>query len=97
MEHTRASALAAFEIALHRFDAQQRDPGAWEERHLRDALTAIQSGDYNAAAVSVRIAKRAPTADEVSVIGTRQLLTRAEIRDRLDDLRTQRQVAPKRK
>jgi hypothetical protein len=90
MEQTRESALAAFEAGLRRVDTRQRDPGAWEEGNLLGALVAITSGEYAVAVTRIDAAGRAPTAAEVSTIARRVLLTRAEIRDRLDDLLAER-------
>jgi len=87
MFHTRASALVAFEVTLHRLNAQQRDPNAWEEANLLQALAAITAGEYDAAVESIAAAARPPTAAEVSHIQRRDLLTRAKIRDRFDDLK----------
>ena len=84
--HTRASALLALESALDLFDAKPREVSAWEEDCLLESLVAITSGDYDGALAHIGAAQRHPTAAEVSTIRRRELLTRAEIRDRFADL-----------
>jgi hypothetical protein len=88
MKQTKESALAAFEIALNRLEATERDPGAWTEHNLLAALVAITSGHYDIAVARIAGAQRAPTRAEVSSIERRELLTRTEIRDRYEDLRS---------
>jgi len=87
MEQTRERALATFEIALSRLEAAERDPGAWTEHNLLEALVAITSGEYDLAVARIAAAQRPPTPAEVSSIDRCELLTRAEIRDRFEDLR----------
>jgi hypothetical protein len=91
MDLTRARAFAAFEITVARLAARQRDPNAWEEGNLLEALVAITSGDYDAASARIAAAARQPTPAEVSAIVRRRLLTRAEILDRFDDLRAEQE------
>jgi len=49
MEQTRGRALVAFESALVRLATVGRDPSAWEEGNLLEALGAMTSGDYSSA------------------------------------------------
>ena len=86
MEHSRVMVLAAFEAALVRLAVASRHPNAWEEINLLDALIAMTSKDYQLALDRIMASQRPPTAAEVSTIVKRTLLTRAEIRDRFDDL-----------
>jgi hypothetical protein len=89
MEQTRERALAALEIALSRLEEAERDPGAWTEHNLLEALVAITSGEYDLAVAHIAAAQRPPTPAEVSSIRRRELLTWAEIRDRFEDLRSE--------
>jgi len=90
MDHSRERALAALESALGRLEAAEREPGAWTEHNLLEALVAITSGQYDIAVARIAAAQRAPTPAEVSSIERRKLLTRAEIRDRFEDLQPER-------
>ena len=90
MEQTRERALAAFEIALVRLDATSREPGAWIEHNLLEALIAITSEEYDRAVARIAAAQRQPTPANVSAIERRGLLTKAEIRDRFDNLSSAR-------
>lgn len=85
MMQTRASALFAFEAIWALFDAKPREVSAWEEGCLLEALLAITSGDNDGAVARVVDSQRSPTPAEVSSILRRKLLTRAAIRDRLND------------
>jgi hypothetical protein len=89
-EQIREKALAAFEVALRALEASERDPGAWTEHNLLEALVAITSGVYDIGIERIAAAQRPPTPAEVSSIRRRELLTRAEIRDRFEDLRSER-------
>ena len=90
MDQSRERALAAFETALSRLEAAEREPGAWTERNLLEALVAITSGQHDVAVARIAAAQRAPTPAEVSSIERRKLLTRLEIRDRCADLQSER-------
>jgi hypothetical protein len=90
MEHTETEALAAFEAALARLDASPREPGAWIEHNLLEALVHITSGQHDFALACIAAAGRPPTPPEASSLSRRELLTKTEIRDRLEDLRSER-------
>jgi hypothetical protein len=90
MEQSRVMVLAAFEAALVRLAVASREPYAWEEANLLDALIAMTSKDYQLALDRIMASQRPPTAAEVSTIIKRTLLTRAEIRDRFEDLQADR-------
>jgi hypothetical protein len=83
---TRGRALVAFDNALVRLAAAGRDPSAWEEGNLRDALAAMSSGDYKHALEKISSALRLPTPADVATITSRNLLNRAQLRDRFDDV-----------
>jgi hypothetical protein len=78
--------LAAFESALVRLAVASREPYAWEEINLRGALIAMTSKDYQSALDRIMASQRPPSAAELSTIVMRRRLTRAEIRNRFDDL-----------
>jgi hypothetical protein len=86
MEQTRGRAVVAFDNALVRLAIDGRDPSAWEERNLLDALGALSSGDYPRATEKIKAAQRLPTPTEVSTITSRYLLKRAQLRDRFDNV-----------
>jgi hypothetical protein len=86
MEQNRGRALVAFDSALIRLATVGRDPSAWEEGNLLDALGAMSSGDYQRAVEKIKSAQRQPTATEVSTITSRNLLNRAQLRDRFDEV-----------
>jgi hypothetical protein len=86
MEQSRAKALVAFDNALVRLTTAGRDPSAWEEGNLVDALGAMSSGDYKQALERIKSAQRLPTPTEISTITSRNLLKRAQLRDRFDNV-----------
>jgi hypothetical protein len=83
---TRGRALLAFDSALLRLATAWRDPSAWEEGNLLEALISMKSADYTSAVEKIRSARRPPTPAEVLTITSRNLLNRAQIRDRFDDV-----------
>jgi len=85
-EQTRGRALVAFDNALVRLATAGRDPSAWEEGNLVEALKAMAAGDYARAVARVNAAQRLPTPSEVSTITSRNLLKRAQLRDQFDDV-----------
>ena len=87
MEQSGERALGAFEIALSHLETSERDPGAWTEHNLLEALVAITSEEYDLAVARIAATQRPPTPTEVSGIRRRELPTRSEIRDRFEDLR----------
>jgi len=89
MDLTRAKAFAAVEIALSHLAARQREPNAWEEANLLEALIAITSRDYDAANTRIAAVARQPTPAEVSALVRRELLSRAEILNHFEDLRAE--------
>ena len=83
---TRGRALVAFDIALVRLATAGRDPSAWEEGNLLEALAAMASGNYKRALLKIKSAQRLPTPADVSTITSRNLLNRAQLRDRFDEV-----------
>jgi len=83
---TRAKALVAFDNVLVRLATVGRNPTGWEEGNLLDALAAMSSGDYKHALTKISSALRLPTPADVSTITSRNLLNRAQLRDRFDDV-----------
>jgi hypothetical protein len=83
---TRAKALVAFDNVLVRLATVGRNPSGWEEGNLLDALAAMSSGDYKHALEKIKSALRLPTPADVSTITSRNLLNRAQLRDRFDDV-----------
>ena len=83
---TRGRALVAFDNALVRLATAGRDPSAWEEGNLLEALAAMASGNYKRALVKIKSAQRLPTPADVSTITSRNLLNRAQLRDRFDEV-----------
>ena len=86
LQQTRGRALVAFDNALVSLATAGRDPSAWEEGNLVEALKAMSAGDYTRAVERVRSAQRLPTPTEVSTITSRNLLSRAQLRDRFDEV-----------
>jgi hypothetical protein len=82
----RAKALVAFDNVLVRLATVGRNPSGWEEGNLLDALAAMSSGDYKHALEKIKSALRLPTPADVSTITSRNLLNRAQLRDRFDDV-----------
>jgi hypothetical protein len=89
MDGNRSKAMVAYERVLVRLALEWREPTAWEESNLLEALVAMISGDYRGALAFIEAAARPPALEEVGAIGRqyRPLLTWAEIRDRFDELR----------
>jgi hypothetical protein len=89
MDGNRSKAMATYERVLVRVALEWREPTAWEEFNLLEALVAMISGDYRAALAFIDAAARPPASVEVAAIGRqyRPLLTWAEIRDRFDELK----------
>ena len=83
---TRGRSLIAFDGALVRLATAGRDPSAWEEGNLIAALSAISLGDYQRASEKIKCALRLPSPADVSTITSRNLLSRAQLRDRFDDV-----------
>ena len=90
MEQTKTEAIAVFEIALARLETSAREPDAWTEHNLLEALAWITSGQYDSAITRIEAAARSPSPAEVSSIERRELLKKADIRDRFEDLRSGR-------
>jgi hypothetical protein len=84
MDQDRTRVLVAFDGALVRLSMAGRDPSAWEEGKLLDALSAMSSGDYKDAMDKIKSAQRLPTHTEISTITSRMLLNRAQLRARFD-------------
>ena len=74
----------AFDGALVRLSMAGRDPSAWEEGNLLEALGAMSSRDYEHAMQNIKSAQRLPTPAEVSTITNRKLLNREQLRNRFD-------------
>ncbi|HTF42731.1 MAG TPA: hypothetical protein VK641_02465 [Terriglobales bacterium] len=83
---TAGRALVAFDNALVRLAAAGRDPSAWEEANLLDALEAMSSADYKSALEKIKAALSLPTPADISTITSRNLLNRAQLRDRFDEV-----------
>jgi hypothetical protein len=83
---TRGKALVAFDNVLVRLATIGRNPSGWEEGNLLDALSALSSGDYIHALEKIKAALRLPTPADISTITSRNLLSRAQLRDRFDEV-----------
>jgi hypothetical protein len=83
---TKAKALVAFDNVLVRLATVGRNPSGWEEGNLLDALAAMSSGDYTRAMEKIKSALLLPTPADVATITSRNLMNRAQLRDRFDEV-----------
>jgi len=72
---------------LVRVSSERREPHAWEQGSLLDALVSIVSGNYHDAMDCIAAAKRGPADSEIAEMQWRRPLSLAEIRERLENLR----------
>jgi hypothetical protein len=87
---TRGRAFEALDTVLDRLAVVLREPTAWEEFNLLEAIVAITSGHYQTAIDRIADAQRAPTLAEISALKRRPIETRTEIRARVEELKDAR-------
>lgn len=82
----------AFEAALDKFDADDREPDRWEEDCLSQSLTAMACGLYRLAAVELSFCRTPPMArSPASVLhlnSTPQKFTKEHLRRGIEQVRT---------
>jgi hypothetical protein len=87
MDCDRSKVVVAYEQLLVRLASEKREPTAWEESNLLEALVAIVSGNYLNAMDYIGAAKRGPADSEIAEMKWRSRLSLVEIRERFEDLR----------